>query len=240
PQPVSFQSENAALIGRNLTDFRTGGRVLYITSGDDLAQASSMIDNQPATIFSFATNDESPAAIIDLGRVASVRRISALHARSQGRMDFYVLQALPGTEMGGQALLVDGPSLAQMIPVGSVESDGSGRAAADFPVTTGRYLVVKWTPAALEETPFSIAEVAAFGETETPSLIAANITRTRSLEAPSDETDGKDFDGKDFAEGKDFGEAKEAPAEAPGEGPTSSLPAPPPFQFIPVVGPVSP
>jgi hypothetical protein len=45
---------------------------------------------------------------------------------------------------------------------------------------------------------------------------------------------------KDFAEGKDFKEAKEAPAEAPGEGPSSPLPAPPPFQFIPVVGPVSP
>jgi len=50
----------------------------------------------------------------------------------------------------------------------------------------------------------------------------------------------KDFDEKYFVEGKDFGEAKEAPAEAPGEGPNPPLPAPPPFQFIPVVGPVSP
>jgi len=240
PERVNFQSENAALIVRNLTNFRARARVLYVTSGDDLAQANNIIDNHPATIFSFATNDGSPGAIIDLGKVTSVRRISALYARRQGRMDFYVLQSLPGTETGRQALLIDGPGLARMIPVGSVESDGSGRAAADFPVTAGRYLMVKWTPAAHEETPFSIAEVAAFGGIETRSLIAANITGTRSPAFSSDETDGKDFDGKDFAEGKDFGEAKEAPAEAPGEGPNTPLPAPPPFQFIPVVGPVSP
>jgi hypothetical protein len=215
-------------------------RVLYVTSGDDLAQANNIIDNHPATIFSFATNDGSPGAIIDLGKVTSVRRISILYARRQGRMDFYVLQSLPGTETGRQALLIDEPGLARMIPVGSVEGDGSGRVAADFPVTAGRYLMVKWTPAAHEETPFSIAEIAAFGGIETPGLIAANITRTQSSAFSSDETDGKDFDGKDFAEGKDFGDAKEAPAEAPGEGPNTQLPAPPPFQFIPVVGPVSP
>ena len=214
--------------------------MLYVTSGDDLAQANNLIDNHPATIFSFATNDGSPGAIIDLGKVTSVRRISILYARRQGRMDFYVLQSLPGTETGRQALLIDEPGLARMIPVGSVEGDGSGRAAADFPVTAGRYLMVKWTPAAHEETPFSIAEIAAFGGIETPSLIAANITRTQSPAVSSDETDGKDFDGKDFAEGKDFEEAKEAPAEAPGEGPNTQLPAPPLFQFIPLVGPVSP
>lgn len=240
PRRVNFQLENAALIGCNLTNFRAGARVLYVTSGDDLAQASNMIDNHPATIFSFATNDGSPAAIIDLGNITSVCRISVVYARRQGRIDFYVLPTLPETKVGGPSLVVDGPGLARMIPVGSVESDGGGRAASDFPVTAGRYLMVKWTPAAHEETPFSIAEVAAFGRAATPSLIAANITRTQSPEVSSAETDGKDFGGKDFADGKDFKEAKEAPAEAPGEGPASSLPAPPLFQFIPMVGPVSP
>lgn len=245
PERVNLRSENAALTVRSLTNFRGRARVLYVTSGDDLAQANNIIDNHPATIFSFAMNDGSPGAIIDLGKVTSVRRISAVYARRPGRMDFYVLQSLPGTETGSQALLIDGPGLARMIPAGSVESDGSGRAAADFPVTAGRYLMVKWTPAAHEETPFSIAEVAAFGGIETPSLIAANIRRAGSPAFSSEETDGKDFDGKDFdgkdfVEGKDFGEAKEAPAEAPGEGPNPPLPAPPPFQFIPVVGPVSP
>ena len=238
PHRVNFQSESAALISRNLTNFRAG--VLYVTSGDDLAQANNMIDNHPTTTFSFAVNDESPAAIIDLGKVTSVRRISALYARHRGRMDFYVLQSLPGAQMGHQSLLVDASGLARMIPVGSVESDGSGRAAADFAIAAGRYMMVKWTPAAHEEAPFSIAEVAAFGGAGPPSLIAANVTRTGSSEFSSDETDGKDYDAKDFGEGKDFSEAKEAPAEAPGEGPASSLPAPPPFQFIPIVGPVSP
>jgi len=106
---VNFQSEKAALIVRNLTNFRARARVLYVTSGDDLAQANNIIDNHPATIFSFATNDGSPGAIIDLGKVTSVRRISAVYARRPGRMDFYVLQSLPGTETGSQALLIDGP-----------------------------------------------------------------------------------------------------------------------------------
>jgi hypothetical protein len=237
---VSFQSEGTALIGRSLTNLHYKSRVLYVTSGEDFSQANNMIDNYPATTFSFATNDDSPCAIIDLGRIASIRRISAVYSQREGKIDFFVLQSLPGTESANHGLIVDGMALARLIPVGSVNDGSSGRTAIDFPVTAGRYIMVKWMPATHDGTPFSIAEVAAFGGTEIASLIAANTTRTRSAEISSDETDGKDYDAKDFAEGKDFKEAKEAPPEAPGEGPTSPLPAPPPFTFIPVVGPVSP
>jgi hypothetical protein len=241
PQNVTFQSENAVLIGHNLASVGARTRVVYVTSGADLVQANNMIDNHPATRFSFANNDGSPAAIVDLGKAASIRRISTLFARSNGRMEFYVLPSLPGTEAAHQGLVLDGSALARLIPVGSVEADGSGRAAVDFSVTAGRYIMVKWTPAAQENAPFSIAEIAVFGGVQGPGLIAANVTKTRSPELSSDEKDGKDdYEAKDFTDDKDFKDGKEAPAEAPAEGPPSPLPPPPTFQFVPVVGPVSP
>jgi hypothetical protein len=240
PQSVTFQSENAVLIGHNLANLGGRARVLYVTSGDDLAQANKMIDNHPGTQFSFATNDGSPAVIVDLGKIASIRRISTLYAHSHGRMEFYVLPSLPGTE-ARQGLLLDGSALARLIPVASVESDDSGRAAADFSVTGGRYVMVKWTPTAQENPAFSIAEIAVFGGIQGSSLIAANVTTTRPSELSSDEKDGKDdYDSKDFSDDKDFKDAKEVPAEAPAEGPPLPLPPPPQFQFVPVVGPVSP
>ena len=203
-----------------------------------------MIDSQPASSFAFAATDSAPAAIIDLGKVVSLRRISALYSRRQGTMDFYVLESLPESEAASKTLRLDANMLAELKPVGSVTADSSGRAAIDFPVTAGRYVMVRWTPASEEDTTFSIAEIAAFGGGEPPNLIAANVTKTRRSEISSERSEGKDFgDPKEVAEGKDFKEAKEAPAEgpaAPGEGPNTPLPAPPAFTFIPLVTPVSP
>src|SRR5436853_3424763 len=103
--------------------------------------------------------------------------------------------------------------LVELKPVGSVTADSSGRAAIDFPVTAGRYIMVRWTPAAQEDTTFSIAEIAAFGGGEPPNLIAANVTSSRRAAVSSETSDSKEFG--DPKEGKDFKEAKEAPAEAP-------------------------
>ena len=153
-------------------------------------------------------------------------------------MQFYVLPSLPGGETASKTLRLDEKTLAELRPVGSVNNNSSGRAAIDFPVTAGRYIMLRWNPATSEDTTFGIAEVAAFGASEPPKLIAASMTRT---ERELDTSDGKDFSaGKDFGEGKDFKEAKEAPAEAPAEAPITPLPPPPPFVFIPLVPPVSP
>ncbi|MEP7013867.1 MAG: hypothetical protein ABI925_00345, partial [Verrucomicrobiota bacterium] len=206
-------------------------------------QANSMIDSQPATSFAFASADGSPVAIIDLGKVVPLRRISALYSRRQGTMEFYVLQSLPGSDAAPKTLHLDGNMLADLKPVASVADDSSGRAAVDFPVTAGRYIMVKWNPAAREDTAFSVAEIAGFGGGEPPNLIAANMTSTGRGDISSEGSDGKDFgDGKQVAEGKDFKDSKDVPAEepAPAEGPNSPLPDPPPFTFVPLIVPVSP
>lgn len=243
PRKVNLQdrSDSFALITYNVTNLHSKSRVLYVSSAQDLNQANNMIDSQPASSFAFATTDSAPAAIIDLGKVVSLRRISALYSRRQGTMDFYVLESLPESEAASKSLRLDANMLAELKPVGSVAGDSSGRAAIDFPVTAGRYVMVRWTPASEEDTTFSIAEVAAFGGGEPPNLIAANVTKTRRAESYSERSEGKDFgDPKEVAEGKDFKEAKESPAEAPAEGPNTPLPDPPPFTFIPLVTPVSP
>ena len=239
---VSLQdrSESFALISYNLTNLHSKSRVLYVSSGDELMQANNMIDSQPATGFAFASTDSSPIAIIDLGKVVPVRRISALFSRRQGTMHFYVLQNLPGAESASKTLNLDDNTIAGLQPVASVADDSTGRAAVDFPVTAGRYIMVKWNPAAQEDKAFTIAEVAGFGGGQPQNLIAAQMT---SRSEASEQTDGKDFnDSKEVAEGKDFKDSKESPAEeeAPEEGPRSPLPAPPPFDFIPQIVPVSP
>jgi hypothetical protein len=222
-------SETFALISYNLTDVHAKARALYISSGDDLKQANNMIDDQPATGYSFSPKDNTPAAIVDLGKTTSLRRISAIYSSQQGKMDFYVLQSLPGNaqENAPKNLRVDDAELANLEPVGST-SDGSGRAAIDFPETTGRYIMLKWTPATKPDTAFTVAEVAAFGGTKSSGLLAANTIVGNERAVSSD--------GKTVAEGKDFKDlgGKEVPEE-PAEGPPPTLPDPPPFVFIPLI-----
>ena len=126
-----------------------------------------------------------------------------------------------------------------MKSVGSVVDNGTGRAAIDFPETMGRYVMVKWTPATPNDSAFSVAEIAAFGEGKGGKLVALNTTAS-SREGI--ESDGKTIvDGKDLGEGKDFGkEMPEEGPEAPGEGPPPNLPQPPPFTFVPLIVPTSP
>ena len=257
---VPDKSESFALISYNLTDVHAKARALYVSSGEDLKQANNMIDDQPATSYSFAANDAAPTAIIDLGKVTTLRRISAIYSPRQGTVDFYVLQSLPAgqatsaiqlnipgqsaeesrkgalsAESAPKTLRINDTALADLKPVGSVVGDGTGRAAVDFPSTTGRYIMLKWTPATPQDTAFSVAEIAAFGGREgqaTSSLMVAN-TSLPGAGAGEAVSDGKDA--------KDFGEGKEAKEVAPpAEGPPPTLPDPPPFVFVPLIVPLSP
>ena len=225
-------SDSFGLINCNIADVHAKARALYVSSGEELSQANKMIDGQPATAYAFSADDRAPAAIIDLGRTATVNRISAIYSARTGMIDFYVLQSLPGVNGNRAAaprnLRFSDAAFANLRPVGSVADKGTGRVAIDFPAVAGRYIMVRWTSAVQEDAGFSIAEVAAFSDSSSRGLIAANISAT--------ETDGKDA--KDLGQGKD---AKEMPEEGPpAEGPPPSLPDPPPFVFVPEIVPTSP
>lgn len=226
------QSDSFALISYNLTDLHAKSRASYVSSGDDLKQANNMIDDQPSSTYSFSSADGTPTAVIDLGKITTLRRISAIYSPRQGIVDFFVLESLPGSRPGnGKTLKLDDAAVAGLQPVGSMTDDGTGRAAIDFPETTGRYIMVRWTPVSQQDAAFSVAEIAAFGERKTGNLVAAN-TNGGSRERVS--SDGKTLlEGKDF---KDLGEGKDMPEEGPpGEGPATALPPPPPFTFVPEV-----
>jgi hypothetical protein len=137
-----------------------------------------------------------------------------------------------------ESLAIHDDALAQMKPVGMVMTEGSeGRASVDFPSTSGRYVMMKWNPAEKGETSFSVAEIAAFGDSKQSTLLAANVGRGPSSEIS---TDGKDMvDAKDRMDSKDKDMPAEGPA-APAEGPPPGLPQPPPFVLIPEVLPTSP
>jgi len=232
------KSENIALIGYNVTDLHAKARALYVSSGDDLKQANNMIDDQPATGFNFAANDAVPTAVVDLGKPTTLRRISAAYSSRQGNVDFYVLQSLPGEmtassgmENSTRTLKVNDASQKNLQPVGSVTDNGTGRAAIDFPATTGRYIMVKWNSTVPQDASFSVAEIAAFGGANQSANLMSGSSRGEI-----------ESDGKTVHDGKDGKDAKDVPAEGPetpAEGPPPSLPDPPPFTFVPEILPNS-
>lgn len=226
---VTNASDNFGLINCNLADIHAKARALYVSSGNEPKQANRMIDGQPATTYTFSADDQTPAAIIDLGKTTSISRISAIYSAREGMIDFYVLDKLPGgMNKTAATLRISEPAMANLKLVGSIADKGTGRVAVDFPAVTGRYVMVKWTPAVQHEGAFSIAEVAAFSNGDSRGLIAANLSLSQ--------IDAKDA--KDLGEGK---EAKEMPEEGPpAEGPPPSLPDPPPFVFVPEIVPTSP
>ncbi len=266
PRKVNFEekSNSFALITSNLSDVHERARALYVSSGSEVRSANSMIDDQPATVYTFAGADQTPTAIVDLGKVSSLRRLSAIYSGRKGTVDFYVLNSLPieakheGEQLNAAALQKGAPAgqtpaataavdfpeqatissaaLSGLKPVGSVANgEGEGRASVDFPATSGRYVMVRWNASGTPNTEFSVAEIAAFGGARNSSqIIAANDERY------SGNYNDSAGDGKTILDNKDI--PAEAPAEPPppGEGPPPSLPQHPPFTFIPQVVPTSP
>jgi len=223
-----------ALINYNV---RTQARALYVSSGGDLKTANNMIDDQAATSFVFSPADNSPVTIIDLGKVATVRRLSAVYSPRTTSIDFYVLQTLPGVDGNNSAassFKLDEKTLAKLKAVGTAIDDGTqGRASIDFPATSGRYVMLHWSPAAHSDTAFTVAEVSAFSPSR-GNLLASN----RDFSTARTTVDSKDVaDSKDVSDNKDIPE--EAPPQPPAEGPPPPLQPPPPFTFIPQLVPAS-
>ena len=151
--------------------------------------------------------------------------------RSAGR------ECWSGEQICQPRLQISEEAFAGLKPVGSVVSTGEGRASVDFPEVVGRYVMLKWHPAAVHGEAFSIAQVAAFGPAK----------RTGSSAEGDQRIDGKEvIDGKSILDNKDIPaegppEAlAEGPPESLAEGPPPALPLVPPFTFIPEVPPTSP
>jgi hypothetical protein len=229
-----------ALINYNLRDTRSKARALYVSSGDDVTLANSMIDDQVATSFGFSAEDKSPTTVIDLGKVCTVRRLSATYSARPGSIDFYVMQSLPlaGRDNSAGTMKLDGDAVANLKRVGSTIDDGTqGRASIDFPAITGRYVMLRWIPATHTEGAFTMAEVSAFGAGG-GNLLASNVNFS-SAQATTERKVAADS--RDVPDSKDVSDSKDIPEEGPppSEGPPPTLPEPPPFTFIPQLVPVS-
>lgn len=242
---VQEKSDSFSLISYNLNDLHAKARALYVSSGDTTAAANNIIDDQTSTSYTFATEDGAPTTIIDMGRSATLRRLSAVYTPRAGTVRFYALQSLPGApaDAAPEGLKLDETTLAALHLVGVVNDDGtSGRAAVDFPATSARYVMVRWTPAE-KGSAFAVSEVAAFGNVGSGTMVASNNGLTFA-QMDAEASDGKTMiDGKTMMDGKSMIEAKDMPAEgpaSPAEGPAPTLPQPPPFTFVPILVPTSP
>jgi hypothetical protein len=150
-----------------------------------------------------------------------------------------VLGALPAdnTEDPASTLRINPQTLAAFKIVRTGSDAGSGRVAVNFAETTGRYVMLVWTPST-QNASFSVAEVAVFGPASNARLLAANTSGNNASDISDDKTvrDSKDI--KDFS--KEIPGEGPAEEQAPAEGPAPELPRPPPFVFIPRVVPTSP
>ena len=229
-----------ALINYSVGNTRPA-RALYVSSGPDLTTANSMIDQQTATSFGFSAEDKSPTAVIDLGKVCTIRHLAAVYSARPGSVDFYIMKSLPGADRDDAAntLKLDEGAFASLKSVGTAVDDGSqGRASVDFPATTGRYVMLRWIPASHADSSFTVAEVSVSGPDQR-NLIASsrNFSSNQTTERKT-ATDSKDVaDSKDVSDSKDL---PEAVAEGPGDSvPPPPIPPPPPFTFVPQLTPVS-
>jgi hypothetical protein len=217
-------------------------RALYVSSGNDLKLANSMIDDQTATSFGFSAEDSSPTAVIDLGKVCTVRHLSAIYSARPGSIDFYVMKSLPGTDRDNSptTLKLDSNAFASLKPVGSAIDDGTqGRASIDFPATTGRYVMLRWIPASHADSSFTVAEVTASGPDQR-NLVASSGNFSSTTSERKTVSDSKEVaDSKDMADSKDIPEEGPQEPKPPAEGPPPTLPNPPPFTFIPQLVPTS-
>ncbi len=219
-----------ALMNYSLKDAHARARAVYVSSANDPALAKSMVDDQLTTAFGFAVDDNAPTALIDLGKVCTVKRLSAIYSARPGSVDFYVMQSLPNLAGGEptEAIKFESNELASLKPVGSTVDDGTqGRASVEFPATKARYVMMRWIPAAHEDTSFTVAEIT----TDGPLLAASG----RYFNNPTSTDQTVAVDSKDVPDSKDVKDV----AEAPAEGPPPLLPEVPPFTFVPQLVPVS-
>jgi hypothetical protein len=150
------------------------------------------------------------------------------------------MKSLPGTDRdhSPDTLKLDSDAFASLKPVGSTIDDGTrGRAAIDFPATTGRYVMMRWIPASHSDSSFTVAELTASGPDQR-NLIASSGNFSSTTSERKTVSDSKDVaDSKDMADNKDI--PSEGPPAPPAEGPPPTLPDPPPFTFIPQLVPAS-
>jgi hypothetical protein len=230
------------LVSYTVTDIHAKARALYVSSGSDLKQAHNVIDDQTRTSYTFANDDAAPTTVIDLGKPGAVRRLSAVYTARPGTMSFYVMSKLPAgqaadaTQSGSDTMTINDAAFDAMTPVGTFSDDGTnGNASVEFPETTGRYVMVRWNPAAQQDGTFALMEVAALSGGNN-KLLAVNSAEMGG---------GRTTDGKTVLDGKTMIESKDMPGEGPyeepppGEGPPPTLPQPPPFTFVPVLLPTS-
>jgi hypothetical protein len=235
-----------ALVNFDLAARQNKARALYVSSGNDLSQARDIIDEKVATSFAFAAEDNSPIAIIDLGRTCAVRRLAATYGPHAGSMDFYVMQSLPGTldENSPGALSLDSDALAKLKPSGSSVDDGTqGHASLNLAGTNGRFVMLRWSPASKADGAFTLAEVSAY-DSAGGNLLASNVNFSNAsapIERHANERTANQHrraaDSKDVPDSKDIVESKDIPEEGPLIPPP--LPDTPQFTFIPQLVPVS-
>ncbi|MEP7078367.1 MAG: hypothetical protein ABI795_05000 [Chthoniobacterales bacterium] len=240
---ITNESASFGFIGYSAADLHSKARALYVSSGPAIGEANRMIDDQIATTYSFGPDDHAPLAILDLGKVAPLHRLAAACSAQPGKIDFYVLQSLPGTTERAlpEQLRISENAFAALTPVGSIAQNANQEyGAVDFPTTSGRYVILRWTPAANGEGAFTIAEIAAFGPNNANTLLAANGNVVGRQGSEEDKDAG--LEEKGALEAKDVKDIPaEGPEEAPpSEGPPPNLPIPPPFTFIPQLVPTSP
>lgn len=127
-------------------------RIAYVSSGPR-AVRSRMIDNDLQTTFQFSESDTSPTVIVELSKSAHLHRVSTVFKSEDAQLDVMLLNELPKNL---DDLQFAKPDISRVgLP------DEHGVIAADFSVSSARFVVFRWKRNKRDE-PFSVAEISAF------------------------------------------------------------------------------
>ncbi len=140
-----------------------GAKVVAVSHADSLADAQYMIDGNDSTSFTFDPADPNPTAVIDLGTLRKIERVSCAFEAPAGQMDFYLVDNAyskddaqpvslnyvtpPGVQpvANAETLNYNGEQImATHKPVGSIETTGESgvkRVSVNLVGLQGRFLI---------------------------------------------------------------------------------------------------
>lgn len=207
----------------NLSSLYAKGLVTYSNMNGSSVSLQKGIDDNPESSIAIAPSTADAGLVIQYGETRPIQRLSiSADPSAKGRLDFYLVNGLPGADVaapapvtsndqGSQYLKVvntqpdaaaapasatGAVSVDKLTPTVTLVLDGStGRGSIDFPPVTASHVIVRWTPETAGQN-LSINEINSFGDISLSDFqLVSDLPAVG--EAPVDTKDAKDVDSKD-------------------------------------------
>ncbi len=190
--PLTEEEMKSVETQYDLASMYSGAQVTYTSSISHPDEANAINDDNANTYCRFSPNAKESIVALDLGSTRRARKISVVHSKQPGTLFFHVMDALPWTAGGRHAALawlerasdalltfqlapsistlqptveLDSATFSKWKPFATIPTDGGFISQATAPVTTGHFLIVRFSNEAPDaQHPFQIHDLHLFGD----------------------------------------------------------------------------